>query len=59
MAAALAEQNIAAAQVAQTIEGIAQQAEGASERAAANADEARNLVQISESLYGLTRQFRY
>ncbi len=59
VAAALAEQNIAASQVAQTVEAIANQAEGTSERAAANADEAHNLVRVSESLYGLTRRFRY
>ena len=59
VAAALAEQNVAAAQVALAVETIATQAEGSSQRASANADEARNLVKVSESLYGLTQRFRY
>jgi methyl-accepting chemotaxis protein len=59
VAAALAEQNVASSQVAQTVEGIASQAEGTSRRATENADEARNLVQLSESLYAMAARFRY
>jgi len=59
VASALTEQDQAAQQVAQTVEVIAREAEGTSERAKVNADEAKNLVHLSDELYGLTRQFRY
>lgn len=58
VAYALAEQNTAAAQIAHTVEGIAGQAEGTSRRASENAEEARSLVQLSESLYGLANRFQ-
>ena len=56
---ALDEQNAAAAQVALTAEKIAHQAEGTSSRAAENAAEAKNLVQISESLTSKAAKFSY
>jgi len=58
VACALAEQDTASTQVAGSVEGIATQAEGNSRLASENADEARKLVQLSESLYGLASQFR-
>jgi hypothetical protein len=45
--------------VAGTVEVIAREAEGTAERAKVNAEEARNLVHLSDDLYGLTKQFRY
>ena len=58
VAYALAEQDTASTQVARAVEEIAAQAEGTSRRASENADEARNLVQLSESLYRLASKFQ-
>jgi methyl-accepting chemotaxis protein len=59
VAAALAEQDQAAQQVAGSVEVIAREAEGTAERAKVNAEEAKHLVHLSDDLYGLTKQFRY